>query len=71
MSVGIGDGAPLRTDSSLRGISADALVARLQQDKKTVKGRVHFVLPEKIGRVRVVSGVDEELVLSAVQSALK
>lgn len=55
----------------LLGISADALVARLQQDKKTVKGRVHFVLPEKIGRVRVVSDVDEELVLSAVRSALK
>ena len=36
---------------SLDGISARALVARIRGDKKTIGGRVHFVLPDKIGQV--------------------
>ena len=55
---------------SLEGITAEALVARLRSDKKTVQGRVHFVLPEKIGQVTVVSGIEEARVRSAVQDAL-
>ena len=39
-------------------------------DKKTIQGKVHFVLPRKIGEVTVVSGVDENLVLSAIEAAL-
>jgi 3-dehydroquinate synthase len=55
---------------SLEGITAGALVARLRSDKKTVQGRVHFVLPEKIGQVTIVTGIDEAIVHSAVQDAL-
>jgi 3-dehydroquinate synthase len=55
---------------SLNGIPAGALLGRLTADKKTVQGRVHFVLPRKIGEVTVVSGVDESLVLSAIEAAL-
>lgn len=55
---------------SLEGITAGALVARLRSDKKTVQGHVHFVLPEKIGQVTVVTGIDEAIVHSAVQDAL-
>jgi 3-dehydroquinate synthase len=54
----------------LGGISAAALVARLKSDKKTLKGDVHFVLPEAIGRVKVVSQVDSRLVLEAAEAAL-
>src|SRR5262245_42558481 len=54
----------------LDGIPAENLLARLVHDKKTVKGKVHFVLPVKIGQVTVVSGVDEKLVLDAIRSAL-
>ena len=36
---------------------------RLVHDKKTVQGKVHFVLPVRIGEVTVVSGIDEKLVL--------
>ncbi len=56
---------------SLEGISAHAIVARLKSDKKTIHGKVHFVLPETPGKVRIVSGVDEELVVSAVKAALQ
>lgn len=55
---------------ALDGISAGALLARLRSDKKTIQGNVHFVLPERIGQVRVVSGIDERVVQSAIEAAL-
>ena len=55
---------------SLAGIPADNLAARLKSDKKTIQGKVHFVLPTKIGEVAVVSGVDDKLVLASIQEAL-
>ena len=54
----------------LDGISAANLAARLRSDKKTVQGRVHFVLPVKIGEVRIVQGVDERLVLECIEASL-
>jgi 3-dehydroquinate synthase len=56
---------------SLEGIKAEALLARLGSDKKTVRGRVHFVLPERIGQVKVVSGIDELVVRAAIEDALR
>ena len=35
-----------------------------------VRGKVHFVLPVRIGEVTVVSGIDEKLVLESIRSAL-
>ena len=55
---------------SLEGISADALQARLVHDKKTIQGKVHFVLPVRIGEVVVVAGISEDMVLRAIRSAL-
>jgi 3-dehydroquinate synthase len=52
------------------GVSAENLAARLRGDKKTVHGKVHFVLPERIGKVRIVSGLEETLVIEAIQAAL-
>ena len=46
------------------------LFARLVHDKKTVQGKVHFVLPVRIGEVKVVSGIEEKPVLDAIRSAL-
>jgi len=54
----------------LDGIPAANLLARLVHDKKTVQGKVHFVLPVRIGEVTVVSGLDETLVLESIRSAL-
>jgi 3-dehydroquinate synthase len=56
---------------SLGGIQPERLLARLGSDKKTVKGKVHFVLPERIGEVRVVSGLDDALVLGAIRAAFE
>jgi 3-dehydroquinate synthase len=55
---------------SLRDIPAERLADRLTMDKKTIQGKVHFVLPKLIGEVTVVSGVDDGAVLSAIRSAL-
>jgi 3-dehydroquinate synthase len=52
------------------GIPAENLLGRLVHDKKTIQGKVHFVLPVRIGEVRVVSGIAEKLVLEAIRSAL-
>ena len=55
---------------SLRGIPAERIAARLVSDKKTIQGKVHFVLPRRIGEVTIVSGVDDGAVLSAIRFAL-
>jgi 3-dehydroquinate synthase len=54
----------------VNGISAQNLLGRLVHDKKTVQGKVHFVLPVRIGQVEVVSGIDNRLVDDAIRSAL-
>jgi 3-dehydroquinate synthase len=56
---------------ALDGIAAERLAARLKSDKKTVQGKIHFVLPVKIGEVAIVSGVDDGQVLEAIQMALR
>jgi 3-dehydroquinate synthase len=55
---------------SLEGIAAENLLARLVHDKKTVQGNVHFVLPVRVGEVKLVAGVDDQLVLAAIRDAL-
>lgn len=55
---------------SLNGIRAANLFNRLVADKKTVQGKVHFVLPVRIGEVKVLSGIDDRLVMEAIEVAL-
>ena len=55
----------------LDGISVEDLLPRLAHDKKTVRGKIHFVLPVRIGEVTVVSGIDQKLVREAIRSALR
>lgn len=43
------------------------VLKRLQADKKTRAGVVHFVLPREIGQVEIVKGVPEKTVLEAVE----
>ena len=56
---------------STQGIAAENLVARTRGDKKTVQGKVHYVLPVAIGEVKVVSNVPDETVLAAVRIVLQ
>ncbi|WP_437187350.1 3-dehydroquinate synthase [Planctomicrobium sp. SH668] len=43
-------------------ITADDVLARMQLDKKTLGGKLRFVLPSEIGRVSLVNDVPVELV---------
>ncbi len=63
----IADYGPFPSAADLR---PDTLIARLAHDKKTLQGRVHFVLPIAIGKVRIVSGIDPDLILQAVSESL-
>jgi len=54
----------------LDGIAVERLAARLVHDKKTVRGKVHFVVPVRIGEVAVVSEVDPGVVREAIRCAL-
>ena len=55
---------------SLDGITPANLFARLAADKKTVQGKVHFVLPVKIGAVKIVTGVNDRAVIHAMEAVL-
>jgi 3-dehydroquinate synthase len=50
-------------------LDPEHLIRRLASDKKTLQGHVHFVLPEEIGRVTVVSDIEPELVRQAIDAA--
>jgi len=72
-----------RTDSVTAGRIADAVLslgrlpevkvntrkvlARLQTDKKTQDGVLHFVLPREIGKVEVVNDVPERAIADGVE----
>jgi 3-dehydroquinate synthase len=48
-------------------VSAKKILARLQTDKKTQNGVVHFILPREIGKVEVASDVPDRVVLESVE----
>ena len=54
----------------LQGVDPARLAARLKSDKKTVQGKIHFVLPERIGAVKITADVDERSVTAAIEEAL-
>jgi 3-dehydroquinate synthase len=43
------------------------VLKRLAQDKKTIDGKVHFVLPIEIGKVEIVNEVPERAILQSVE----
>jgi 3-dehydroquinate synthase len=48
-------------------VSARKILSRLQADKKTQGGVVHFVLPREIGKVEIAADVPDNVVLDAVE----
>jgi len=56
---------------SLDGIPAGNLLRRLASDKKTIQGKVHFVLPTEIGVVKVKSGIDSDVVLQSIHAGFE
>jgi len=54
----------------LDGVTGERLMGRLTADKKTIHGKVHFVLPVRIGEVKIISGLDDRIVLESIQAVL-
>jgi 3-dehydroquinate synthase len=51
----------------IRDLAAARILRLLPRDKKAVGGRIHWVVPEGIGKVRVVSDVPEEVATAALR----
>jgi len=58
----VGDRPPIRDVESSR------ILRLLPRDKKTVGGRIHWVIPERIGKVRIVADVPPSIVAAAYRS---
>ncbi len=54
-----------------KSVTVEKLIARTYQDKKTVKGKVHFVLSNAIGSTRIVTGIDQDVVKAAIEQVLR
>jgi 3-dehydroquinate synthase len=50
---------------ALRGLKAEKVLGLLLRDKKTVGGKIHWVLPEGIGKVRVTPEVPQTAIATA------
>jgi 3-dehydroquinate synthase len=53
----------------IEDLDPDRLLMRLSSDKKTLAGKVHFVLPIAIGQVKIVSGIQPDLIRQAIAGA--
>lgn len=49
----------------LRGVKAQKVLTLLLRDKKAVRGKVHWVLPEAIGKMRITPDVADDAVAQA------
>ena len=53
------------------GATSDGIKKTMLSDKKTVNGKIHFVLPNKIGKVIIKDNVSESVIDEAVAHILK
>jgi 3-dehydroquinate synthase len=56
---------------SAADLDPERILARLAKDKKTVRGTVHFVLATKIGETKVVTGLEDSLILDSIRRAIE
>jgi 3-dehydroquinate synthase len=52
-------------------VRGKSILKRMQSDKKTRDGKVHFVLPTEIGKVEIVNDVPGDVVLTAIDEIRK
>jgi 3-dehydroquinate synthase len=52
-------------------LDCGSLLERLAGDKKTLQGRIHFVLPTAVGEVKVISGIDPHIIGQAIIESLQ
>jgi len=52
-------------------IDIDHILSSMQLDKKAVAGALKFILPERIGRVRIHKGITEKVIKRLLKSSIK
>jgi 3-dehydroquinate synthase len=52
------------------GLSPQRLLARLASDKKTLQGSIHFVLPTRIGHVKIVKDIETAKIEQAIVESI-
>ncbi len=50
---------------SVADLNAGRIIELLPQDKKTIGGRIHWVIPERVGKVRIMDDVPMKLAATA------
>jgi 3-dehydroquinate synthetase len=48
-------------------VNPNNIIKRLTRDKKTIHGKVHFILPSALGQVEVHSDVPERVLIHAIE----
>ncbi len=51
--------------------SCSKIISRLKYDKKATQGELRFVLPVKIGRVRIVDAPSQKIIRESLQEAIR
>lgn len=52
-------------------LGVDDIISAMEIDKKVKAGKLHFILPESIGRVRIVEDVDRAMIKEVLEPRLK
>ncbi|MGE5330085.1 MAG: 3-dehydroquinate synthase [Deltaproteobacteria bacterium] len=53
-----------------KGLDSEDIYSLMQLDKKVKKGRINYIVPVKIGEVRITSNIDENTIKEALQDIL-
>ena len=53
---------------SVSDLSAGAIVSAIRRDKKVLRGRLHFVLPTRVGTTEIVDDVSETEIVKALRA---
>jgi len=53
-----------------KGLDSDEIYSLMHLDKKVKKGRINYIVPVKIGEVRITSDIDENIIKEALHDIL-
>ncbi|MCK8825294.1 3-dehydroquinate synthase [Fuchsiella alkaliacetigena] len=56
--------------TAIEDLNIQQIIAKTKQDKKVERGEVKFILPQQIGEVEIVGGIDTELIEQVLQNNL-
>jgi 3-dehydroquinate synthase len=56
---------------SIRHLKLSDIMERMKHDKKFISGKNRFVLPERLGKVKIVEGVEMDLIKTAIKKYIK